>query len=217
MLLAAGRGERLRPLTDSRPKPLVDVAGYPLIDYHLRALAAADVRRVVINLSWLGEQIVDAVGDGGDYGLDVRYSDEGAHALETGGGVTRALPLLGDEPFLVINADVWTDYPLDRLTKLASGTAASVVLVDNPAHNPDGDFDLREARLTNDRRYTFSGIGLYRPAFFEGYGERYSLATPLRDGAARGDVAAEHFPGQWWDVGTAQRLSALRSFLAGDR
>jgi len=219
MLLAAGRGMRLRPLTDSTPKPLLAVAGYPLLDYHLRALAAADVRRVVINVSWLGQQIVAAIGDGERYGLDVRYSDEGEQALETGGGVVRALPLLGDAPFLVINADVWTDFPFATLDRLADEDLARVVLVENPAHHPSGDFSVADGRLIADDEpaFTFSGVGLYRPEFFRGYGERFSLAVPLREYAINGRVAAHRFAGRWWDVGTAQRLKDLARFLAGDR
>ncbi len=219
MLLAAGRGERLRPLTDHLPKPLVGVGGYTLIDYHLRALAAADVRTVVINLSWLGEQIVAAVGDGSGYGLDVRYSDEGAHALETGGGVLRASALLGDDPFLVVNGDIWTDFPYATLDRLAPDDVASVVLVPNPAHNPDGDFSLDGGCLRNvgDPRFTFGGIGLYCREFFAGYGDRFSLAKPLRAQADSDRVKAQVFEGQWWDAGTRDRLTALQQFVVPDR
>ncbi|MFK7886607.1 MAG: N-acetylmuramate alpha-1-phosphate uridylyltransferase MurU [Gammaproteobacteria bacterium] len=215
MLLAAGRGERLRPFTDHTPKPLVPVAGYPLIDYHLRALAAADVRRVVINLAWLGEQIAEFVGDGQRYGIEVVYSDEGDEALETGGGVVHAREWLGEEPFWVINSDVWTDYPLERLTALAPRDVAHVVLVSNPEHHPHGDFGLSDGRLreTGDTRFTFSGIGLYRHEFFDGYQQRFSLADPLHKFAASGEVAAEHHKGSWWDVGTRERLNSLQEFL----
>lgn len=217
MILAAGRGERLRPLTDHTPKPMLHIAGFPLLDYHLRALAAADVRRVVINLSWLGQQITDAIGNGAAYGLDVRYSDEGEQALETGGGVVRALELLGDEPFLVVNGDVWTDFPYATLDRLPDDDLAHVVLVRNPAHNASGDFSVRDGRLCaiEQRSLTFSGIGLYRPEFFHGYGERFSLAVPLREHAAAGHVAATVFDGRWFDVGTLQRLGDLQRVVAG--
>lgn len=219
MLLAAGRGERMRPLTDRVPKPLVPVAGFPLIDYHLRALAAADIRRVVINLSWLGEQIVEFVGNGCRYGLEVVYSDEGPQALETGGGVVRARDLLGQAPFLVINSDIWTDYPVERLTVLGPRDYAKVVLVSNPEHHPSGDFSLMDGRLRprSERTLTFSGIGLYRHSFFDGFDEHFSLATPLHKFAASDEIAAEHHDGLWWDVGTSERLSSLQAFLVADQ
>ena len=141
MILAAGRGERMRPLTDQYPKPLLTVAGKPLIEYHLESLAAAGVRDVVINLAWLGEKIMEHVGDGHRWGVRVRYSPEGRNALETGGGIHRALPLLGPAPFWVVNGDVWTDYPLSRLPAEPQGLA-HLVLVDNPPHNETGDFHL---------------------------------------------------------------------------
>jgi MurNAc alpha-1-phosphate uridylyltransferase len=209
----------MRPLTDRHPKPLVPVAGYPLIDYHLRALAAADIRRVVINLSWLGEQIVEYVGNGRRYGVEVVYSDEGPRALETGGGVVRARELLGEAPFLVINSDVWTDYPVERLAALGPRDYASVVLVTNPEHHPSGDFSLVDGRLCAraEHTLTFSGLGLYRHEFFDGYGEHFSLATPLHKFAASGEIAAEHHEGLWWDVGTRERLNSLQRFLVADQ
>lgn len=219
LLLCAGRGERLRPLTDTLPKPLVPVAGHPMLDYHLRALAAAAVQRVVINLSWLGEQIRAAVGDGRRYGLEVHFSEEGPEPLETGGAAVRARELLGEAPFLVINADVWCDVSLDALVdaSLPGEDLARVVLVDNPPHHPDGDFSIDADRLVlrADRAFTFSGIGLYRHAFFDGYPERFSLADPLRRYAADGRVGAVYHPGAWFDMGSPERLDALRAFLEG--
>lgn len=217
MLLAAGRGERLRPLTDRTPKPLVEVAGYSLLDYHLRALAAADVRRVIINTSWLAGQIHAAVGDGSQYGLEVLYSDEGSTALETGGGVARALEFLGDDPFLVINGDVWTDYPYADLAAPGGMDLARVVMVANPAHNPGGDFCVHEGRLrlAGTRTLTFAGVGIYHRDFFLERSRRFSLAQPLREFAAADRVAAVEFDGQWWDVGTLDRLRALDAWLKG--
>ena len=219
LLFCAGRGERLRPLTDSVPKPLVRAGGYPMIDLHLRALSAAGVARVVINLSWLGGQIRAAVGDGASYELDVRYSEEGDPPLETGGGAVRARALLGEAPFLAINADIWSDFSLEglSLTGLADGDLARVVLVPNPPAHPGGDFSVRDQRLRpiDGPSMTFSGIGLYRHAFFEGYPTRFSLAEPLRRYAQDGRVAATVHDGVWFDMGSAERLAALSAYLRG--
>lgn len=219
LLLCAGRGERLRPLTDTCPKPLVSVAGYPMIDYHLRALAAAAVQRVVINLSWLGEQIRAFAGDGERYGLEVRYSDEGPEPLETGGGAVRARALLGDAPFLVVNADVWCDVALDELADPGrlGNDLARVVVVDSPPHHPHGDFSIDGDRLVprGERAFTFSGIGVYRHEFFTGYPERFSLADPLRRYAGERRVGVVHHPGVWFDMGSPERLETLRAFLEG--
>lgn len=219
LLLCAGRGERLRPLTDNLPKPMIEVGGYPMLDYHLRALAAADVRRVVINLSWLGDTIRDYVGDGRRYGVEVVYSDEGEPPLETGGAAVLAREALGDDPFLAINADVWTDAPLEALigATLDPNDMAAVLLVHNPEHNPNGDFSLQNDRLRPraDRAFTFSGTGLYRPAFFAGYGERFSLAEPLRRYADEDRVAARLHDGAWFDMGTSRRRDVLERYLRG--
>lgn len=209
MLLAAGRGERLRPLTDHTPKPLLEVGGRALIEHHLVALAEAGICEVVINHAHLGAQIEARLGDGTRYGLRIRYSAEG-EALETGGGIARALPLLGSEPFLVINGDVWTDYPLTRLGGLVPGTVGHLVLVSNPPHHQQGDFSLHDGCVGIDGapRLTYSGIGVFHPALFADVGEsRFPLAPLLRAAAQRGALSGEHYTGQWMDVGTPQRLS----------
>lgn len=215
MILAAGRGERMRPLTDSTPKPLLRCAGTPLIDRHLAALAAAGFREVVVNLAWLGAHIREHVGDGSAWGLRVHYSDEGEHALETAGGIVRALPLLGDSPFVVVNGDIVTDYPFARLA-LAPGALARIVLVDNPAHREGGDFALEADRVcaTGRPRLTFSGIGVYHPDLFAGLADGPApLAPLLRQAMERGRVAGEHYRGLWMDIGTPERLAAAESAL----
>ncbi|MFO7603733.1 MAG: nucleotidyltransferase family protein [Gammaproteobacteria bacterium] len=216
MILAAGRGERMRPLTDTTPKPLLRVAGRSLIEYHLLRLAEAGLHEVVINLAWLGEQIPAALGNGEAYGLRIEYLHEGAQALETGGGIFNALPLLGEGPFVVINADVWTDYPLRQLPQTLTGLA-HLVLVDNPAHHPQGDFaiDARGyAQAEADSKLTFSGLGVYAAALFAGCAAGvFPLAPLLRAAMARGQVSAEHYRGRWSDVGTPARLLQLEQAL----
>jgi MurNAc alpha-1-phosphate uridylyltransferase len=221
MILAAGRGERMRPLTDTCPKPLLPAGGLPLIGWHLRRLAGAGFRDVVINHAWLGEQIERTLGDGSDWGLSIRYSPE-AQALETAGGIAQALPLLGDEPFLVINGDIWCDWNPVRARTIAARLEALdwlawCVLVDNPEHHPRGDFLLDGGRLADGDapRLTFSGIGVYQPALFRGVarGTRAPLAPLLRDAAARRLAGAERHDGRWTDVGTPQRLAALDAQL----
>lgn len=211
MILAAGRGERMRPLTDDCPKPLLAVGGRPLIDWHLHALAAAGFERVVINIAWQGAALRRHVGDGGRYGIEVRYSDEGDRALETAGGIARALPLLGPCPFAVVNGDIHTDYPLDRLA-LPDGDLARLVLVDNPEQHPHGDFALNGDRITGGdaQRLTFAGIGVYRPALFRGLApEPLRLAPILAQAIEQHLVSGEHYRGAWHDVGTPERLHAL--------
>lgn len=217
MILAAGRGKRLRPLTDKTPKPLLEAGGFPLIDYLLRGLAAAAVSRVVINVSWLGDRIRAAVGDGDRYGLDIRYSDEGDDALETGGGIARALPWLGDDPFLVVNGDIWIDLSFTALPRLAPDDDAHLVMVPNPAHHPNGDFKLRDGRVVDESgtSVTFCGIGIYRPALFAGRHGGFPLAPVLREAIAHGRVSGQLFDGHWWDVGTPERLRELDAFLTG--
>jgi MurNAc alpha-1-phosphate uridylyltransferase len=214
MILAAGRGERMRPLTDRTPKPLLKVAGRPLIEHHIRALAAAGYRDLVINHAHLGEQIVAALGDGGRFGVRIRYSPEG-RALETGGGIFRALPLLGEGPFLVVNGDVWCDYDFAR-AHLAPGRLAHLVLVDNPPHHACGDFALDDstARNRGEVRFTFSGIGVYHPDLFVGCRPgTFPLAPLLRAACDRHRVSAEHHAGVWMDIGTPQRLQQLNEML----
>jgi len=215
MILAAGRGERLRPLTDTTPKPLLEVGGRPLIGHHLAALAAAGFREVVINLSHLGERIRAALGDGSAYGLNIHYSDEPPGALDTGGGIRQALPLLGESPFAVINGDVFTDYPLARLRAIKCDHA-HLVLVANPTHNPDGDFGLQGGYVSVDARprCTFSGICVYHPRFFESAASgRFSVVPMLREAMAKRQVTGEIYAGAWHDIGTPERLESLRKTL----
>ena len=219
MILAAGRGERMRPLTDHTPKPLLAVGGRPLIEWHLQRLAGAGLRDVVINHAHLGEQIERRLGDGARWGLRIRYSREGeGHALETGGGICKALPLLGGDPFLVINGDVWCD--LDPATlALPAGDLAHLVLVDNPPHHPQGDFVLRDGRVVEGEgpRLTFAGIGVYDPALFAGCRpEPFPLAPLLRRALAAGRVGGRHHRGLWVDVGTPERLADLDARLRRD-
>lgn len=212
MILAAGRGKRMRPLTDAKPKPLLTVAGKPLIVWHIERLAAAGIRDLVINHAHLGQQIEDVLGDGAHWGVRIRYSAEGeGRALNTGGGILRALPLLGESPFLVVNADVWCDVDLDRLA-LPPATLVNLVMVDNPAHHPEGDFSLVADRLheQGQPRLTYSGIGAYSPALFaDSRPGAFPLAPLLRDAIARGRAAGVHHRGQWSDVGTPERLAEL--------
>ncbi len=211
MILAAGRGERMRPLTDHTPKPLLMVGGKRLIEYHLEALATAGFHDVVINHAHLGAQIEQLLGDGGRYGVRIHYSAE-AGALETGGGIFNALPLLGDAPFVVVNGDVWCDYPFSRLRKIET-QAAHLVLVPNPPQHPAGDFWLHDALVSDEgegERLTFSGIGLYHPSLFDGCeAGAFPLAPLLRRAMARGLVSGEQFTGQWFDIGTPERLQQL--------
>ncbi len=219
MILAAGRGERMRPLTLTRPKPLLEAGGAPLIVHHLRALAGAGFEDVVVNLSWLGVQIREALGDGSRHGLRIHYSEEGPEPLETGGGIFRALPLLGDGPFLVLNGDTWSDIAYaDLRDRFAARDLAHLVLVPNPAHNPGGDFVLERGRIveTPGERLTFSGVGLYRAELFEGCRDGvFKLAPLLRAAARDGRVGGEVHGGAWLDIGTPERLAELDARLRG--
>lgn len=211
MILAAGRGERLRPLTLQTPKPLLMVRGRPLIAWHLASLARMGVREVVINVSWLGEQIRATLGDGAAFGLAVHYSDEGPEPLETGGGIFRALPLLGPDPFLLVNGDIFTDLDPGRLV-LEPDALAHLVLVPNPAHHPRGDFALAAGRIqeAGEPRYTYSGVGVYRPELFAGCSDgRYPLLPLLQRAIALGRLYGEVYTGRWTDVGTPERLAAI--------
>src|ERR1700756_4690814 len=211
MLLAAGRGERMPPITDSLPKPLVPVAGKPLIDWHLGALARAGFREVVVNTSWLAPQLHAALGDGSAWGVSITWSDEGPVPLETGGGIFRAVPRLGPGPFLVVNADIWTDIDFATL-ELEDGAHARLVLIPNPPHHPRGDFGL-DGDLVVDResdRYTYSGVGVYRPEFFGGCPPgRFPLLPLLNRAIAARLVRGQVHRGEWCDVGTAERLACL--------
>lgn len=218
MILAAGLGKRMRPLTDSTPKPLLKVAAKPLINYHLEALASAGVTDVVINHAYLGEQIEAHLGRGAEFGLDIHYSPEGS-PLETGGGIFKALPLLGDEPFLVVNGDVWSDYPIaDLLARHSMQEQAHLVMVANPEHNPEGDFVLTPAgRLHSTgegERLTFAGISVLTPALFNGCQPgAFPLLGLLQEAMAKGLVTAEKYTGHWVDVGTPERLQQLDHYL----
>jgi MurNAc alpha-1-phosphate uridylyltransferase len=212
MLLAAGRGERMRPLTDQEPKPLLTVRGKSLIVYHLEQLARGGVREVVINLAWLGPRIRAALGDGSTWGVSIRYSDEGARALETGGGIFKALPWLSGEPFLVVNADVYTDFDFATL-QIAADAWAQLLLVPNPAHHPEGDFALEQGRIVaqGTPRYTYAGIGVFRPELFRGCQPgRFALLPLLQRAIAARRLQGELYSGHWTDVGTAERLAALQ-------
>jgi len=214
MILAAGRGERMRPLTDHTPKPLLEVGGKPLIVHHIERLAAAGIREIVINHAHLGAQIEAALGDGARWGVHIQYSPEGK-ALETGGGIFRALPLLGPGPFLVVNGDIWTDLEFSQL-HLPEGLLAHLVLVENPPHNPNGDFALAQRFVLSqgEPRYTFSGIGVYRPDLFRDCQPgAFPLAPLLRSAMDVGLVSGELYSGHWSDVGTPARLQALDRML----
>ena len=216
MILAAGLGERMRPLTDHTPKPLLQVAGAPLIEYHLRQLSAAQIDEVVINVSHLAQQIVDFCGDGSHWGLTLHYSHE-PEPLETAGGIQQALPLLGDAPFLVVNGDIWIDYPFTQLHayQMRDHEQAHLVMVDNPGHHPLGDFcldaeGLLQFRPEQEQGFTYSGLGLYRPGFFADLVPGKLALRPLLDQAiARGCLGGEYHAGHWEDVGTPERLAAL--------
>lgn len=213
MILAAGRGERLRPLTDRRPKPLIEVAGKTLIERHVDNLANAGFREIVINLSHLGEKIEATLGDGSRFGLAIEYSHEPKGALETGGGIVQALDRLGPGPFTVVNGDIFTDYPLSRL-RAVKCERAHLVLVPNPEHNPGGDFALEGARLRNrgEGMGTFSGIAVYHPRLFEACRPgRYSVVPLLRAATDEYIVTGEWHRGTWSDVGTLERLEQLRA------
>ncbi len=219
MILAAGRGERLRPLTDELPKPLLEIDGKPLIVHVIERLRAAGIQDLVVNHSWLGARIEATLAHGGELGMRIRYSPEPPGALETGGGILRALPLLGEHPFIVCNGDLWCDYDFGRLPSQPTGLA-HLVLVDNPPEHPEGDFVLHEDRVIEGEglRLTFSGIGVYRPALFHRCDPgRFPLAPVLRRAVAQNTVSGEHHRGVWCDVGTPQRLDAVRRRLRRER
>ena len=217
MILAAGRGERMRPLTDACPKPLLEAGGKPLIAWHIERLAGAGMRDLVINNAHLGEMLEARLGDGSAFGARIAWSPEPPGALETAGGIANALPLLGSGCFLVVNGDIWCDYDAQHLAttaaRLAPETLAHLVLVANPEHNPAGDFCLDGDRIVaqGGTRLTFSGVGIYRPALFAGIerGSRAKLAPLLREAIAAGRVSGEMHRGRWIDVGTPARLADL--------
>jgi MurNAc alpha-1-phosphate uridylyltransferase len=226
MILAAGRGERMRPLTDHTPKPLLQVGGKPLIVWHIERLRATGFTELVINHAHLGHRLEEALGDGASFGVRIAWSPE-ASALETAGGIRHALPLLGDSPFVVINGDVFCDAELDALraaaeTLRANGPLAHLLLVDNPAHHPEGDFHLDTAGLIHADgapRLTFSGLGAYHPVLFADLADNTpaKLAPLLRELMNAGRITGQHHGGRWIDVGTPQRLAALDRELGGTR
>ncbi|MFM4721560.1 N-acetylmuramate alpha-1-phosphate uridylyltransferase MurU [Aeromonas veronii] len=210
MILAAGRGERMRPLTDLLPKPLLAVGGKPLIVHHIEKLKAAGVTELVINHAWLGHKLVETLGDGSALGVTIHWSAEES-ALETAGGIIQALPLLGDEPFLVINGDTWLDLDYRSLVELSLGeNLAHLWLAPNPPQHPAGDFALQDGKVVDTPAFTFSGVGLYRPAAFAGLpaGAR-KLAPLLREWMAQGLVGGCLLAGEWRDIGTVDRLREL--------
>ncbi|MEK7206894.1 MAG: N-acetylmuramate alpha-1-phosphate uridylyltransferase MurU [Pseudomonadota bacterium] len=215
MILAAGRGERMRPLSDTVPKPLLAAGGKPLIVHLIESLARSGLREIVVNHSHLGEQIVDYLGAGDHYGVRLTYSHEEDGGLETGGGIFKALPSIDTDPFVVVNGDIWTDYPFDQLPQRLDGLA-HLVLVGNPPQHPQGDFFLQDGKVSveGEPRLTFSGIGVYARALFaECRPGKFPLAPLLRAAIAQGLVSGEHYTGRWRDVGTPERLKALNQEL----
>lgn len=219
-ILAAGRGHRLRPLTDTVPKPLIPAGRSTLIELRIQALAAAGITNIVINHSYLGEQIRDHLGDGQRYGVRIRYSDESKQTLDTAGGIIKALPLIQSDPFLVVNCDIWTDYPFTDIPKIISGVA-HLILVDNPEYNPHGDFCLLDERVSSldncgGQPLTFSGVAVYRRTLFSNRESSPSPLAPLLvEAAEHGLVTGEYHPGAWIDGGTPDRLQALNKLIKG--
>lgn len=211
MILAAGRGDRLRPLTDEIPKSLIEVRGESLLERHLENVRSAGIETVVINLGWLGDKIVERVGSGKRYGLEVLYSQEGDNILETGGGIHKALPMLGADPFLVVNADIYTDMPVPDM-QLADDHLGHLVMVPTPDYREHGDFDIEAGLVRNGDKaaYTFSGVAIYRPEFFDGCeAGRFPLAPMLREAADRRALSGSLYRGIWADVGTPERLAQV--------
>ena len=216
MILAAGRGERMRPLTDTQAKPLLEVGGKPLIQYHLEALARAGIKSVVINLAWQGELIRSALGSGERFSVQIRFSEEPEGALETGGGILAALPLLGADPFLVISGDIWSEFPLDScIDRLAHADVAHFVLVPNPDFHAQGDFGIESGRLLDRApRHTYANIGVLRPEFFGGRRPgRFALAPLMFDWIRQGRVSGELYRGPWHNLGTPAQLAHLDAQL----
>nr|WP_040295582.1 nucleotidyltransferase family protein [Beggiatoa alba] len=216
MILAAGRGERMRPLTDTCPKPLLKVGEKALIEHHITRLVNAGLTDIVINHAWLGEQIEQALGDGSRYGATIAYSRE-AQALETGGGIYQALPLLGNAPFWIINGDVWSDYPIEKFKNFSLQGLAHLILVDNPEHHPQGDFYLNQSTVSTsgEPRLTFSGIACYHPDLFKNCQQgRFSIVPLLLNAMTQHQVTGEHYHGQWLDIGTPERLAQLNQALS---
>jgi MurNAc alpha-1-phosphate uridylyltransferase len=218
MILAAGRGERMRPLTDTTPKPLLLVGGKPIIVWHITRLACAGFTHIVINHAWLGDQIESVLGNGADYGVHITYSPEGEGGLETAGGIANALPLLGNAPFLVVNGDILTDYPFYNLRKikLSQARLAHLVMVDNPLHHPQGDWGIQADLATPIPPYfTFSGIGLYHPSLFidTPANKKAALLPLFLKGIKAQQISAEYYSGQWLDIGTVERLAMANEIV----
>ncbi|QKI89687.1 N-acetylmuramate alpha-1-phosphate uridylyltransferase MurU [Thiomicrorhabdus xiamenensis] len=223
MILAAGRGNRLRPLTDKLPKPLVPLCGVPLIEYHLRKLAAAGIRKVVINHAWLGQQIEEGLGNGERWGLEIDYSPEPEGGLETAGGIINALPKLGEEPFLLINGDVYCDYDFNCLVQSArqlqqsSGKMGHLTLVPSPAFNAKGDFGLHNGLVSEQGEFTFAGLSVLKPQLFSGMKVDFiALAPILRAAMNKQLLDGEVFHGYWSDIGTLDRLQEAQQHLCPD-
>ena len=214
MILAAGRGERMMPLTKNTPKPLIKVRGKILIEHSIDTLKNAGITDVIINTAYLGEQIQAYLGDGTKFGVNIEYSIE-QNALETAGGIIQALPLLGNAPFIVINSDILCDYDLSTLA-LSDNSLAHLLLTDNPKHNPNGDFSLTGNKITlpNTQTYTFSGIGLYHPDFFQSHlhnDGKLPLSTLFKEVINNGQLTGEHYLGYWQDIGTPERLESVNN------
>jgi len=218
IILSAGRGERMQPLTNLTPKPLLEAGDRSLIEHTIKALVSAGINNIVINYAHLGEQFPSKLGDGSKYNATIEYSNEQDVRLETAGGIVNALPLLGNDPFLVVNGDIWTDYPFQELkkTKLNSKILCHLVLVKNPDHNPKGDFSLTSGLLsqTEQNKFTYSGIGIYHPSLFANLKlEPKPLKPLLLSAIATQQASGEFYPGQWFDIGTVERLDALSNHL----
>ena len=219
MILAAGRGERMRPLTDKMPKSMLEVNAKPLIQYHVENLVQAGIVDIVINHALFGEQIEACLNDGKALGASITYSVEGDQPLETAGGIVRALPLLGDKPFVTVNADIWTDFPFQDLLRKSDdlpNDSAHLILVDNPEHNPEGDFALSDEKVINqgEPMLTYSGVSIFTPGFFKDCTSGSApLAPILRLAVSQGRVTGSHYQGRWQDIGTPERLSDLRQSL----
>lgn len=211
MILAAGRGIRLKPLTDHFPKPLIKIGGEALIDRHINRLVAAGVESIVINTAHLGMKIQNYIGDGSRYGVPILYSDEGEQALETGGGIANALPLLGQETFLVVSSDIYCDIPFNPNFSLQK-EHMHLVMVHNPSHHPLGDFESAELNLTGKQRYTYSGVGYYHPSLFTHERRTFPLIETIRTAIANKTISAEVFEGTWFDVGTGTRLHEVNKY-----
>jgi MurNAc alpha-1-phosphate uridylyltransferase len=217
MILSAGRGERLRPQTDHTPKPLLKAGNLRLIEHIITDLVHAGITDIVVNYAHLGQQFPDTLGNGEQFGANINYSPEPEGGLETAGGIISALPLLGKEPFLVVNGDIWTDYPYEKLNKIRlNNNLAHLVLINNPEHHPEGDFSLSDGLvgLQGKEKYTFSGIAIYHPDFFaELEVQRLALKPLLVDGIAKQQIQGELYQGQWSDIGTVERLQQLTKQL----